>query len=113
MKIAPSPRLLELDPPAASGLWWNTSPPSDLAASALVLETGEPAGHGTASVDPAEWQFHPVSSSTTVLAAMGLARDDGAPPVTEEHLPLLSNLLDQVALALERTRLEAKTHGPA
>ncbi|HMI41053.1 MAG TPA: DUF4118 domain-containing protein [Sphingomicrobium sp.] len=85
--------------------------PSDIAAAALVLETGEPAGRRTASVDPAEWQFHPVNSSTTVLAAMGLARDDGAQPVPEEHLPLLNNLLDQVALALERTRLEAETRG--
>jgi two-component system sensor histidine kinase KdpD len=85
--------------------------PSDIAAAALVLETGEPAGHGTASVDPAEWQFHPVTSSSAVLAAMGLARDDGALPVPEEHLPLLNNLLDQVALALERARLEAEARG--
>jgi two-component system sensor histidine kinase KdpD len=87
--------------------------PSDIAAAALVLQTGDPAGHGTASVDPAEWQFHPVSSSTAVLAAMGLARDDGATPVPEEHLQLLDNLLDQVALALERARLEAETRGLA
>ena len=103
----PKPVVIAAEP-SASALT-----PSDLAAAALVLETGEPAGHGTASVDPAEWQFHPVSSSTTVLAAMGLARDDGAPPVTDEHLPLLSNLLDQVALALERARLEAETRGQA
>jgi two-component system, OmpR family, sensor histidine kinase KdpD len=43
-----------------------------------------------------------------VLAAAGLARDDGTPPVADEQLPLLVNLLDQVALALERARLETQ-----
>jgi two-component system sensor histidine kinase KdpD len=40
-----------------------------------------------------------------VIAAVGLARDDGTQPVTEEQLPLLGSLLDQLALALERERL--------
>jgi two-component system sensor histidine kinase KdpD len=101
----PKPKVIAAEPEASP------LTPSDLAAAALVLESGEPAGHGTARVDPAEWQFHPVSSRLAVLAAMGLARDDGAPPVSEEHLPLLSNLLDQVALALERARFEAETRG--
>ena len=39
---------------------------------------------------------------------MGLARDDGAPPVRPDQLPLLDNLLDQLALALERGRLESE-----
>ena len=39
---------------------------------------------------------------------MGLARDDGTPPVRPDQLPLLDNLLDQVALALERGRLEGE-----
>jgi DNA-binding winged helix-turn-helix (wHTH) protein len=54
----------------------------------------------------AEWQFHPVSSEETVIAAIGLAHDDGTLPVEQAQLPLLENLLDQVALALERARLE-------
>ena len=43
-----------------------------------------------------------------MFAAVGLARDDGLPPVDDDQLPLLSNLLDQIALALERARLEAE-----
>ena len=39
---------------------------------------------------------------------MGLARDDGVPAVSADQLPLLDNLLDQVALALERARLEGE-----
>jgi len=87
--------------PAATAL-----APSDLAAAALTLDTGEPAGRGVARVNLADWQFHPVASDQAVIAAVGLARDDGMLPVGEDQLPLLGNLLDQVALALERARLE-------
>jgi len=82
--------------------------PSDFVAAAWVLESGEPAGGGAGSVAPAEWLFHPVRSRLAVVAAMGLARDDATSPVSDKHLPLLSNLLDQVALALERERLETE-----
>jgi two-component system sensor histidine kinase KdpD len=80
--------------------------PSDLAAAALTLETGEPAGRGTPRIQPAEWQFHAVRSKGANIAAAGLARDDGAPPVAEDQHALLASLLDQLALALERARLE-------
>ena len=84
----------------------NLLTPSDIAAAVLTIESGEPAGRATRRVQPAEWQFHAVASRTTVLGAIGLARDDGRPPVDDDQLPLLTNLLDQVALALERARLE-------
>ncbi|MGE3746480.1 MAG: DUF4118 domain-containing protein [Sphingomonadaceae bacterium] len=80
--------------------------PSDLAAAALVIDSGERAGRGVSRAVPTEWQFHPVTSGNVVIAAMGLARDDGRPAVARDQLPLLDNLLDQVALALERARLE-------
>lgn len=83
--------------------------PSDLAAAAWAIESGEPTGRGTRSVIVTEWVFYPVRSGTAVLGALGLARDDGARPVPAERLELLGNLLDQVALALERARLEAET----
>src|SRR6185503_20714023 len=71
--------------------------------------TGEAAGRGTPRLQPAEWVFHPVRSGVRVIAAAGVARDDGGSPVTEEQLPLLGSLLDQVALALERERLAEET----
>ncbi len=86
----------------------NRLTPSDVAAAALSIETAAAAGRGTDRMQPAEWVFHPVRSLNAVLAAVGLARDDGMPPVTAEQLPLLGNLLDQVALALERSRLESQ-----
>ena len=82
--------------------------PGDLAVAALVLDSGERAGRGVDRAVPTEWQFHPVRSGSAVIAAMGLARDDGAPPVRPDQLQLLDNLLDQVALALERGRLESE-----
>jgi len=86
----------------------NRLTPSDVAAAALTIESGEAAGRGTSRIQPAEWQFHAVRAGGTVIAAVGLARDDGMPPVPEEQLPLLTNLLDQLALALERARLEGE-----
>ena len=50
--------------------------------------------------------IYPLRSTGAVLAAIGLARDDGMPPVDEHQLLLLSNLFDQTALALERAQLE-------
>jgi two-component system sensor histidine kinase KdpD len=84
----------------------NRLTPSDVAAAALTIESGTPAGRGTSRIQPAEWVFYPVRSAETVLGAVGLARDDGMVPVEDSQLPLLANLLDQVALALERSRLE-------
>lgn len=80
--------------------------PADVAVAALVLGNGERAGRGVERAVPTEWQFHPVRSDRAVIAVIGLARDDGVPPVRGEQLPLLDNLLDQLALALERSRYE-------
>jgi two-component system sensor histidine kinase KdpD len=96
----PTPHIVAADPDG------NRLTPSDSAAAALTVETGQPAGRATPRSQPAEWQFHPVRAAAAILAAVGLARDDGAPPVREEQLPLLTSLLDQLALALERARLE-------
>jgi two-component system sensor histidine kinase KdpD len=98
----PEPRLLS-SAPAPMHLT-----PGDIAVAALVLDSGGRAGRGVERAVPTEWQFHPVRSGNAVIAAMGLARDDGTLPVARDQLPLLDNLLDQVALALERGRLEGQ-----
>jgi two-component system sensor histidine kinase KdpD len=81
---------------------------SDMAAAALTLATGEPAGRAVAHANTSEWQFQPVRSGSAVIAVVGLARDDGAPPLHLEQLPLLQSLIDQIALALERARFETE-----
>src|SRR5690242_13490097 len=73
----PQPRVLAVVPAG------NRLTPSDIAAAALTLETGEPAGRGTPRLQPAEWVFHPIRSGPSVIAAAGLARDDGLPPLDE------------------------------
>ena len=83
--------------------------PSDIAAAVTTLEFAEPAGRGATRISPADWLFYPVMANERVIAALGLARDDGLPPIAEGEALLLGNLLDQVALALERARLEADT----
>jgi two-component system sensor histidine kinase KdpD len=99
---AAQPRLLASTPAAIQ------LTPGDLAVAALVIATGERAGRGVDRAVPTEWQFHAVKSGESVLGALGLARDDGAPPVRADQTPLLDNLLDQVALSLERARLEGE-----
>ena len=97
----PAPQIIAAVPPG------NRLTPSDIAAAALTLVSGESSGRGTPRSQPAEWQFQPVRATNAVLAAAGLARDDGLVPVDKEDLPLLDNLLDQLALALERVRAES------
>ena len=80
--------------------------PSDIATAAAVLENGESSGRGAARPYPTDWQFHAIRSRDGILAAVGLVRDDDEIAVRPEQLELLGSLLDQVALALERARLE-------
>lgn len=83
--------------------------PTDFAATALVLSTGKATGRGMTQLSTVEWQIHPVRSTNSTIAAVALARDDGRPPVMHDQASLLENLLDQIALALERARLETET----
>lgn len=80
--------------------------PSDRAVAALVFATGEATGRGLAPGMAVEWQFFPVRAADATVAVVGLARDDGLPAVAPDQRELLDSLLDQVALALERARLE-------
>ena len=87
--------------------------PSDIAAAAVTLNSGEPTGRGLRKLDLADWQFRPIVSDRAIMAAIGIARDDGVPPVAQDQLALLGNLLDQAALAEERARLERESRDVA
>lgn len=82
--------------------------PNDIAIAAMVIESGVRAGRGLDRALPTDWQFHPVTSAQGVIAVIGVAREDGKPAVSRDQLALLDNLLDQLALALERNRLEGE-----
>ncbi len=81
--------------------------PSELAAAALTLTTGAPAGKGIQGHNLIDWHFRPIRSERSTLAAVGLAREDGTMPIAADQTTLLDSLLDQVALAFERAALEA------
>lgn len=98
----PEPRVLASEP-ANTGLT-----PTDIGAAATVLTTGEPTGRGLSQVSTVEWQIHPIRSKESIIAAVGIARNDGSLPVGPDQLSLLQSLLDQMALALERARLEGE-----
>ena len=80
--------------------------PVDQAAAEWAAGRGEAAGAGTATLNAADWQFHPLKTALGVLAVIGLAREDGREPVGADRAVLLSTLLGQAALAHERLRLE-------
>ena len=80
--------------------------PVDRAAADWTQARGEPAGAGTATLNAADWQFHPLGTSLGVLAVLGIARSDGGDPVGPGRAVLLATLVGQAALAHERIRLE-------
>jgi two-component system, OmpR family, sensor histidine kinase KdpD len=85
----------------------------ELAAASWVLDRGQPAGRGSDTLTASDWLFYPLRSATGTLAAIGMSRDDGSEPITSDQLPLLMNLLDQAALAIERARLTDEMQGVA
>ncbi len=80
--------------------------PTDMAAASWTLEGGRPSGRGTPGAIGGEWSFFPVWTEAGVIAAIGLAREDGRPVALAGDSALLDSLLDQLALALDRSRLE-------
>jgi two-component system sensor histidine kinase KdpD len=80
----------------------------ELAAAQWVWDTAQPAGRGTGTLTASDWQFQPLRAGDHVLAVLGVARDDGSDPIRSDQLGLLSSLLDQTSLALERLRLEVE-----
>ena len=80
----------------------------ELAAARWVQDTGKPAGRGSGTLAASDWLFLPLVAGGRTLAVLGVAREDGDDPVRSDQLPLLTNLNDQAALALERLRLETE-----
>lgn len=80
--------------------------PVDRAAAEWAWSRGEASGSGTATLNAANWQFHPLITALGTLAVLGIARDDGRDPGPSDRAVLLSTLVGQAALAHERLRLE-------
>ncbi len=80
----------------------------EFAAAQWVQDTGQPAGRGSGTLTASDWLFQPLRTGGRTLGVLGIAREDGSDPIRSDQLPLLTSLLDQAALALERLRLEAE-----
>ena len=80
----------------------------DNAAANWAFDTGSAAGKGSGTLTASEWLFQPLKAGARTLGVLGVANDGGTNPVRADQLPLLSSLLDQSALVLERLRLQAE-----
>lgn len=80
----------------------------DLAAANWAFDTGGAAGKGSGTLAASEWLFQPLKSGAGTLAVLGLARENGSEPVRADQLPLLTSLVNQAALVIERLRLQAE-----
>lgn len=78
----------------------------DHAAASWAFDTGSPAGRGSGTLTASDWLFQPMKTGDRVLGVVGVASDKVGSPVRADQLPLLSSLIDQSALVLERLRLQ-------
>ena len=77
---------------------------TELAAATWVWDHDEPAGRGTQTLPSAEWSYVPVKTTRGMVGVLGLkAPGDG---LKLEQRQLLDALADQVAIAIERTRID-------
>ena len=78
------------------------------AAARWAFDNNRSAGRGSDTLSACEWLFTPVNAGGRVLGVLGIARADTAAPLRTDQSPLLSSLLDQAGLALERITLEGE-----
>jgi len=90
---------------AASGLQFRLET-MELAAAQWAFDTGAPTGKGSGTLAASDWYFQPLRAGENVQGVLGLAKENGQDPLRPDQLPLLTSLVDQAALALERLRLE-------
>lgn len=80
----------------------------DMAAANWAFDNATSAGKGSGTLAASEWLFQPLRAGGKALAVIGVARDDSGNPIRADRLPLLTGLIDQAALVLERLRLESE-----
>ena len=80
----------------------------DSAAASWAYDTGSAAGRGSGTLAASGWLFQPLKAGDRILGVLGIADDRGGDPIRADQLPLLSSLIDQSALVLERLRLQAE-----
>lgn len=92
---------------AASGTGYRLDT-MDLAAAQWAFDSRVTAGRGSETLAASDWRFQPLVAGEGTLAVLAVANERGGDPVRPDQLPLLTNLVDQAALVLERFRHEAE-----
>lgn len=92
------PTIEELDPRAEGAARW-------------AFEKNEPAGAGTATLPTSDWLFVPLATAAKPLGAIGVRFRDRSRGLDPETRRLLIAVEDQVAVAVERTRLAEELAG--
>ncbi len=80
----------------------------DMAAANWASDNGTAAGKGSGTLAASEWLFQPLKAGGKALAVIGVAKENSGDPIRADQLPLLTSLIDQAALVLERLRLETE-----
>ena len=78
----------------------------DWGAANWAWDNGEPAGSGTPTLPSSSWQFLPMTTAQKRLGVVGVRFEHNRYLAPDEHR-LLEALVDQVAIAIERTQLAA------
>ncbi|MET0137363.1 MAG: sensor histidine kinase KdpD, partial [Sphingobium sp.] len=78
----------------------------ELAAAQWAMDNDQPAGRGSSTLTASDWLFHPLRTQRAVLGVLGIAREDAGMPLRSDQFPLLTSLLDQASIALDRIALE-------
>lgn len=76
----------------------------ELAAATWVWDHDEPAGRGTQTLPSSAWCYVPVGTARGTVAVLGLRPPEHG--LTLDQRQLLDALADQVAVAIERTRID-------
>ncbi|MCC7536732.1 MAG: DUF4118 domain-containing protein [Deltaproteobacteria bacterium] len=79
--------------------------PTELAAATWVWDHDEPAGRDTQTLPSEAWTYVPVRSARGMVGVLGLRPH--ASGLSLDQRQLLDAMADQVAIALERTRIDA------
>jgi two-component system sensor histidine kinase KdpD len=79
--------------------------PRDRGAADWAWENGNPAGWGSDTLPAADWLFLPLKTRRGPVGLLGVSFENGGRQLTPEQRRLLDALVDQVAVAIERTNL--------
>jgi two-component system sensor histidine kinase KdpD len=82
-----------------------TLDPTDMTAARWARDKREPAGHATATLPQAHWEFRPIIASRDLAGVLGLHRGDAGTPVLPHDEAVVRGVLDQAAIAIDRARL--------